>query len=139
MAVSLTRTCARRFALGLAAVVLAGCASMSSKPEDAVRERASAYWKARVASDFEKSYSFLPPSYRAATSLEMYKKSLGVDIQLQAAEVTAAKCESADKCVATVKISGKQVLSRNPMPPFSLYYDEVWVSENGGWWLFPTP
>jgi hypothetical protein len=139
MEVSFTRGCSRRLALGLAALALAGCASMASRPEDAVRDRAGAYWKARIAGDFDRSYSFLPPSYRSATPVEMYKKGLGMEVQLQAAEVTGVKCESEDKCVATMKVTARHVLSRNPTPPFSLYYDEVWVSENGGWWLFPTP
>ena len=123
----------------LAAFALAGCASMATTPELAVRERATGHWKARLAGDQEAAYLFMPPSYRAVTTLEGYKKGFGTAAQLTAAQVEQVKCESQDKCVATSKIEAKVGLRRASAPPIVTYYDEVWVRESGHWWLFPTP
>jgi hypothetical protein len=40
--------------------------------------------------------------------------------------------------VATVKLVAKVPLQRANTPPIVTYYDEVWIRENGQWWLFPT-
>lgn len=139
MAVSLTQSCVRRLALGLAALALAGCATTASTPELAVRERANSHWKSRLADDLDTAYTFMPPSYRAITPLAGYKKAFGGAVKLTAAQVERVKCETEDKCVATSKIEARQALQRASAPPIVTYYDEVWVRENGQWWLFPTP
>lgn len=133
-----------RFAMSAAVAAvsvsfLSGCATLASKPEDAVRARATGYWQAKVAGDLDKTYAYLPPSYRAVTSLEGYKKSFGSAVQMTRAEVTEVKCETADKCVVLSKLEAKPVLRRTFTPPIVTYYDEVWVREDGQWWLFPTP
>jgi hypothetical protein len=120
------------------AVVLAGCASMATTPELSVRQRAAEHWKARQASDFAEAYGFMPPSYRAVTSLEAYKRGFGGAVQLKDVQVDKVVCETGDKCVATIRLEAKAVLTRANTPPVVTYYDEVWVRENGQWWLFPT-
>ena len=63
-----------------AAVVLfaAGCASLgASKPEDAVKQRAEAYWKARVAGQVDKAYELTAPSYRKVRTLDQFKMQFG--------------------------------------------------------------
>ena len=82
---------------------------------------------------------FMPPSYRAVTTLDGYKKGFGAAVQLKAAQVERVKCETQDKCVATSKVEANAPLARRSTPPIVMYYDEVWVRENGQWWLFPTP
>jgi hypothetical protein len=138
MAVSLTQLTLRRLACGLAALVLAGCASVAANPEQAVRERATAHWKARMAKDAEAAYGYMPPSFRAVTSLEAYKKKYGGEINLTAAQVERVKCESEDKCVATSKVEAQVALRRASAGGVSTLYDEVWIRENGQWWLFPV-
>src|SRR6188768_236752 len=86
-------------AAALSVSFLSGCATLASKPEDAVRARAVEYWKAKVAGDLDKTYAYLPPSHRAVTSFETYKKGIGGAVQMTGAEVTEVKCETADKCV----------------------------------------
>ena len=139
MAVLLSPAWIRHLVLGIAAVALAGCATLISTPEETVAKRANEHWKARIAIDWEKAYGFMPPSYRTVTTFDMYKKSFGNAALVTGAEVTAVKCESEDKCVATTKLEAKPVLVRgfNP-PPISTYFEETWVREGGQWWLFPT-
>ena len=139
MAVSSTQPGLRRLAIGLAAVVLAGCATMASTPELVVRERATAHWKARLAADFDTAYTFTPPSYRAVTSLASYRGNFGGAVQVTAAQIEQVKCETQDKCITTTKITARATLQRASVPPIVTYYDEIWVRENGQWWLFPTP
>jgi hypothetical protein len=103
-----------------------------------VRQRATEHWKARQASDFAKAYSFMPPSYRAVTSLEAYKRGFGGAVQLKNTQVDQAVCDSPDKCVVTMRLEAKVALTRANTPPIVTYYEEVWVRENGQWWLFPT-
>ena len=138
MAVSFTRLCLRRVAFGLAAIVLAGCATMAPSPELAVRQRATESWQARQASDYEKAYGFTPPSYRAVTSLEAYKRGFGGAVQLKGVQVDQVVCETQDKCVAAIRLEARPVLRAGNAAPIVTYYEEVWVRENGQWWLFPT-
>jgi len=138
MTVSLTPAALRKVALALTALVLAGCATTAATPELAVRERANALWTAKLAGDYDTAYTFMPPSYRAVTSLDRYKKGFGAAVKLIAAQVERVKCEEPDKCVATTKIEARAVLQRASTPPIVTGYDEVWVRENGQWWLFPT-
>ena len=139
MTVSMSRAWIRRLALGIAAVSLAGCATVATTPEGTVKARATDHWKARIAIDWEKAYTFMPPSYRAVTTVDAYKKSFGTAALVTGAEVTQVKCETEDKCVALTKLEAKPVLMRGVKPPpLSLYYEEVWVRENSQWWLFPT-
>ena len=52
-------------ALALGALSVAGCASFGPRtPEQIVQERATDYWKARVAGQIGKAYALSTPSYR---------------------------------------------------------------------------
>jgi hypothetical protein len=137
--VKLSAAAVRRISLSILALSLAGCASMASTPEQAVRDRANGHWRARLANDLEASYGFLPPSYRALTPLQKYKASFGNAAQLTAAQVVGVKCETQDKCVATSRIEAKAApLMRGNVPPIVTHYEETWVRESGQWWLFPA-
>lgn len=131
---------ARWLAAAGALIALAGCAGVgpgAASPEQSVRERANAHWRARLARNLDEAYMFLPPSHRAIRSLDSYKKSMTADLQINAAQVEKVACETADKCIATTKIEGKIVMLRANTPPLVTYFDETWIRENGQWWLFP--
>jgi hypothetical protein len=138
MDISFTRAWVRQVALGIVTVVLAGCAAMSMSPEEVIKGRSNEYWKARATQDYEKAFRFLPPSFRAVTTLEAYKKGFQGSALVVSAQAEAVKCETADKCVVTQKLEAKAVLRRASSPPIVTYYDEIWVREDGQWWLFPT-
>lgn len=131
----------RRAAAVLAAVALAGCASMATTPEAIVKARATQQWQARIAGDLDASYKLTTPSFRGATTLESYKKGFGSAVVIKSAEVATVTCESADKCIVNAKVEAQPnlVLGRRALPPFVTYIDETWLREDGQWWLFPTP
>jgi hypothetical protein len=138
----LSQVVSRRAAAALLAVVAcAGCATVSTTPEAAVRARATQNWKVLLAGDLDGAYEFMPPSYRAVTPAATYKKGFGAAVQWVSAEVTSVKCETEDKCIANVKVEAKPVMMPNRRTPIPIvnYYDQVWVRENNQWWLFPTP
>ena len=138
MAVQFTAAFSRRLVLASAIIALAGCATMATTPEQAVSQRAAENWKARQAADYATAYTFMPPSYRAVTPLETYKKGFGSAVQLTDVKVEKVVCETADKCVATSWLEARTLALRGKAPPIVTYYDEVWVRENAQWWLFPT-
>jgi hypothetical protein len=139
MAGSLTRAGFRRLAFGVAVAVLAGCAAMAPPtPELTVRQRAAENWKHRQAGDFDKAYMFMPPSYRAVTPVATYRRVFSSAAQVLGAEVEQVVCETEDKCVATIKLDARMPGPRASPAPLVTYYEEVWVRENGQWWLFPT-
>ena len=122
----------------LATVALWGCATAPATPELAVRQRAALVWQAKVAGDYDKAYTFMPPSYRTVTSVAAYRKTFGGAVKMVASEVTSVRCESEDKCIATMKLEARAALARGSSAPITTHFDEVWVREAGDWWLFPT-
>lgn len=121
------------------ATALLGCATAPATPELAVREKATQIWQAKVAGDYNKAYTYMPPSYRAVTTVEGYRKTMGGAVKLLGAEVISVKCETQDKCLAEMKLEARAALARGTSAPIVTYFEEVWVRENGAWWLFPTP
>jgi len=130
---------ARLWVAAVVATALWGCATAPRTPELAVRDRATQIWQAKVAGDYGKAYTYMPPSYRAVTSVEDYRKTMGGAVKMVGAEVISVKCETQDKCVAEMKLEARAVLARGVSAPIVTHFDEVWVRESGAWWLFPTP
>lgn len=123
-------------AIAAGALALAGCASLGpSTPEQAVKERAEAYWKARIAGQADKSYALTPPSYRKAFTQEQFARQFGSGASVTASEVTGVTCE-ADRCVAKVKLTAKPVIIGVKLDSIDTYLDETWVLEEGNWWRF---
>lgn len=139
---SLVQVVAKPLATVLTVAALWGCAAMGGgKPDDVVRDRADQVWKALVAGDLDKAYTYMPPSYRAVTPLARYKNGFGGAVKWIGAEVAWIKCETEDKCIAHMKVEVQPVIGgfRRQVPPLTNYFDETWVREDGSWWLFPTP
>lgn len=118
------------------ALALAGCASLGpSTPEQAVKDRSEAYWKARIAGQSDKSYALTPPSYRKAFTQEQFARQFGNGASVTSAEVTNVACE-AEKCVAKVKLAAKPLIIGVKLNSIDTYLDETWVLEDGQWWRF---
>ncbi|CAN7232146.1 MULTISPECIES: hypothetical protein [unclassified Acidovorax] len=121
-------------ALALAASVLAGCASMTpSSPEAAVEQRATAYWKARQAGQFDKMYALATPSYRKARTLDQFRQAQGAAASVVSAEVTKVTCE-AEKCTARLKLGVTPALVGLKLSNIETHLDETWLLEDGQWW-----
>lgn len=121
-----------------AVAVLAACATAPATPELAVRERATQSWQAKAANDYDKAYTFMPPSYRAVTTVAKFKSGFGGAVRVTSAEVVGVVCETADKCTAEVRLEGRAGLMRSSSAPIVTFFEEVWIREAGQWWLFPT-
>lgn len=123
-------------AIAAGALALAGCASLGpSTPEQAVKARSEAYWKARIAGQSDKSYALTPPSYRKAFTQEQFARQFGSGASVTGAEVTDVKCQP-EKCVARVKLMAKPMIIGLKLDSIDTYLDETWVSEDGQWWRF---
>ena len=130
------RSRARAALLLTLAAVLAGCAAMApSTPEEAVRERAQARWRALLAGKPEQAYQFLSPASRAVMSFERYRASLGGMAAWKSAEVFKVVCAQADRCTASIKVTYEPALRRNTLGTIETSVEEIWLLDAGQWWL----
>lgn len=117
--------------------LLAGCAGMErGTPEEIVQARATTRWKAMVAHDFKRAYEYLAPSYRAVSSFERYNEKLNGGAPWDKVEVARVRCESAEKCTASVRIESKPIGIMNFKSNIITGVDETWLLEDGKWWLY---
>ena len=121
-----------------AAVVLfaAGCASLgASKPEDAVKQRAEAYWKARAAGQVDKAYELTSPSYRKVHTFDQYKIQFGKGASIKGVSVIKVDCE-AEKCTVRTKVEATPALMGVSVGTIATHLDEIWLLEDGQWWRY---
>ena len=124
------------FTLALGALTLAGCAAFApATPEQAVQQRATAYWKARVAGQVDKAYALSIPSYRKLRTEAQFKQQFGAGASVDNAEVTKVNCE-AEKCMTQIKISVKPALMGVKVGTIATHLNEIWVLEDGQWWHY---
>ncbi len=123
-------------ALALGTLALAGCAALApSTPEQIVKKRAAQYWQARIAGKYEQAYQLSTPSYRKLKTAEQFRMQFGAGVSVQAAEVASVVCEP-QKCTAKMKISATPSLPGLKLGTIPLYMDEVWLLEDGQWWIY---
>lgn len=123
-------------AMAAGMLALAGCAAMApSTPEQAVKERSEAYWKARIAGQYDKTYALTPPSYRKAFTQDQFSRQFGNGAAVTGSEVTEVTCQP-EKCVARVKLTAKPLILGLKLNSIDTYLDETWVLEDGQWWRF---
>lgn len=115
-------------------VILSACATTGSygDPETAVRERAQAYWDARVVGDHIKAFGFEEASTRPDVSLQRYLQRSGA-ITYLSAEVQEVLIKDADRASVRVKMS-----YRAPVPglkrPLEGEAWTDWVRIKGLWY-----
>jgi hypothetical protein len=127
----------RRFSLviGLLVVCLGGAqlARPESEPERALRERAQAFWEARVKEDFASQYSYLEPKVRRQLSLADYIKQQG-PVQYMAARVEGVQVDEA-RGLVTVRIRVHIRLPRLvELRDQEKVFQEEWVRRGGEWY-----
>lgn len=120
------------------AAALAGCATTPTTPEEAVKERATQYWQARIAGKPAQAYALLTPAYRSVRTLEQYTLQYGSPGGITAAEVASVQC-APEKCTARVKLTTKVPLPMLNMDKISTYVDETWLPDGGTWWRYLEP
>ena len=114
----------------VAASLLAGCAGLVPKaPEEAVKERAQARWDALVKGDLPAAYEYFSPGSREGFSLQSYENTIRKGFWKKA-EVKQVKCESSERCQATIGIEYEFQGRRTPTG-----LQESWIKEGGKWWV----
>ncbi len=117
-------------------VALTACASLNTPPEETVRQRAADRWKALLADDFPVAHSYSTPSFKAVVPASSFKSRISGPVQWLGAEVTKVQCAEATKCVAQVRIEYRPLMVRSTSGKFETYTEEIWLLEEGQWWIF---
>jgi hypothetical protein len=118
-------------------ISLAGCASFGPRtPEAQVKARAQERRDAMVKGDHERVYQYFTPGYRGTVPQERYVGSIGKAVAMVSASVESVKCETLEKCIATVKVETKPLAVARFTGTITSYSDETWLFEAGQWWLF---
>lgn len=134
------RSLTRLFAAGSFALLAAGCASLKpAAPEEAVAQRAQAYFDAVIANDYKTTYAMHVPSYRKRYSYEAHVlRSAGTGVNLLNARVTRVNCPSAEACVATLEVTYKAGGLRGAVDwPVSTILEDRWAYIDGEWERMP--
>ena len=120
-----------------AAVLLAaGCASLgAAKPEDAVKQRAEAYWKARAAGQVDKAYELTTPAYRKVHTFDQFKMQFGNGASIKGVSVVKVDCEP-EKCTVRTKVEAAPALMGISVGTIATHLDEIWLLEDGQWWRY---
>ncbi|NWG73170.1 MAG: hypothetical protein HXY24_00930 [Rubrivivax sp.] len=114
---------------------LAGCASLSGKPEDVVRARAQARWDALLKGDYERAYGYITPGGRAVVPYATYRGRIGNAVTWKSAEVASVTCETLEKCTVKVKVTYLPAVRRAAIGTIERFLDETWVVDAGQWWF----
>lgn len=138
---TLARPLSRRLGLLLAAALLSACAGLpgGEAPEQAVQRLAEERLKAHIAKDYAKMYSMAAPSYRKLKTQEWYGlRRAGLPAQPVAGKVLWVKCDTEARCEVRLELEHKVTMPLAPKAPLKGAYTDVWVREDGRWWMFET-
>ena len=121
--------------LAVSAAVV-GCAQVPGRSnEDVITQRSNAFWDARLKNDMAQAYKFTPPSYRQIKDVERFRTEYAGVPMVDKREVVSVICEEADgRCVPKQKFDVEPPMMRGTKVP--VYSDEVWIREDGQWWIF---
>ena len=131
----MTERSQRYLVAALAALSLAGCASVASKtPEEMVRARAAERAAAFVKGDIDASYRLTAPSYRKLRDVNAYKGTFGAGARWEKAEVKSVTCEP-ERCKAAIAVNVKPLIPGRFGDTITVQFEEIWLLEEGNWWL----
>ena len=125
-----------RWSPWLVSLTLAACASFGGGGETQVSQRASERWKALVAGEFNKAYSYSTPSFREVVTADGFRSRHGSAVVWVGAEVVSVVCPEPAKCTAVIRLDYKPLKGGRTGAPFSTHLDETWLLEAGQWWVF---
>lgn len=124
-------------ALATACFVAACATTAPPAPEQTVRELATQRWQALLAKDNARAYQMAAPSYRKLKTQEQYNQRIqNVPVRWEKATVLRVECTSVERCVAKIELHSRPIAPFAPKVPIVGVLDEVWVKEDGRWWMF---
>ena len=123
-------------ALVAAGALLAACAGLQTKPEDAVTERANARWQALLKGDMAKAYTYSSSGFKAVVNLEGFKSRTGIAGRWHAAQVVNVTCDTPERCKAVIKLEFATLIPGFSKDRMTTHIDETWLLEDGQWWIF---
>lgn len=132
-----------RAAIALLVLLLAACAGRAVKPETAeeqVRARSQERWTLMIARDFDAAYAFLTPGTRLLHTQEDFnEKYRNSRVDWKSADVKGVLCETADRCTVQVEVMFALVGGMRGVPNVGgdQVINEVWLLEEGTWFLLP--
>lgn len=121
-----------------ALLVLAGCASMSTKtPEEQVQALAEQRWALMIKRDFGRAYQFTQPAYRAVNTPDAYASRFGSAATWKSVQVHEVTCEP-ERCTVRIRLTTANMVPNfaKSLPELVSYFDETWVRDEGRWWFY---
>lgn len=117
---------------------LVGACSSAKTPEELVQARATQRWNHLLANEFEKAYTFLPPSSRAVVSEQAFINSFARDgsVKWQSANFTSVECPDEERCLARFRVETKINMPGFKGQVVETTVEETWLKEDGQWWFF---
>ncbi len=123
-------------ALICAGTLLGACASLKTKPEDAVTQRANARWEALIKGDMAKAYTYSTSGFRAVVDVEGFKGRTGIAGRWLGAQVTSVSCDTPERCKAIIRLEFSTLIPGFSKDRMNTHIDETWLLEDGQWWIF---
>jgi hypothetical protein len=127
--------------LGLVALLtagawLSGCATLHSKPEDAVTQRANQRWEALIKGDIDQAYAYNAPGFRAVVDKAGFRSRTGIAGRWHSAQVANVTCDTETRCKAVIKLEFSTLIPGHSKDRMTTHIDETWLLEDGQWWIF---
>jgi len=123
-------------ALGLMSLAVVGCASLQPAPEETVRKLATQRWQALLAGKFDQAYEFATPAFKKLRTVDFYRTNRSaVPVKWVSAEVLRVDCEP-QRCSVKIKLISKPIMPGFNKLNLETGLDEVWILEDGQWWMF---
>ena len=99
---------------------------------DLLRERAQAYWQARMKDDMVTAYSFEAPVWQKRFSLNEYVRNVGTAVKFTAADVSEVKVNG-DLADIYVEVQGRYLLPGWDTTPLKKTMLDDWQKIDGQW------
>lgn len=104
-------------------------------PQTQVRQLATERWQALLAKKWDVAYQYTTPGFRKVRTLDEYRVRVSsVPVRWESAEVLRADCE-AERCVVRIKLNTRPLLPPFNKTPIESGIDEIWVQQDGRWWI----
>lgn len=104
-------------------------------PQTQVRQLATERWQALLAKKWDVAYQYTTPGFRKVRTLDEYRVRVSsVPVRWESAEVLRADCET-ERCVVRIKLNTRPLLPPFNKTPIESGIDEIWVQQDGRWWI----